>query len=509
MTSPRATERPVRPTKEKTATDSATLSRPMSRLSLLVDLSSLLPREVGLDALLQRACERLAEALDAERATLWLVDQERGDLVARVAVLPEVPQLRLPRDRGVVGHVARSGEPVRIDDASRDPRFDPSVDRETGFRTRAILAAPIRDHADGPVRGVVQVLNREGGFDDEDERYLVALALQLGHVLSLTTLRAREAGGPGLVLRGPFNRIVGRSAAMESVYARIALAARADATVLLRGETGTGKTLLARAIHVNSPRQSGPFVTVDCTTLPSELVESELFGHERGAFTGADRRVRGKVELAEGGTLFLDEIGELPPSAQAKLLRFLQDRTFERVGGRESLRCDARILCATHRDLEQLVETGALREDLYYRIRVVEVDVPPLRERGAAEVLELAQHFLERAARRYGRAVPTLSAAVRERLTAHAWPGNVRELEHWMESALILAQTMVEPSHLPTPRARRRPVAGLALPLDLTLAAASVRYAEAVLEAEDGHRARAATRLGIGRNTLTRMLKRD
>jgi Nif-specific regulatory protein len=481
----------------------------MSRLSLLVDLSSLLPREVDLDALLQTACERLAEALQAERATLWLVDQERGDLVARVAVLPEIPQLRLSRDRGVVGHVARTGEVVRVNDASRDARFDPSVDRVTGFRTRAILAAPIRDHAEGPIRGVVQVLNREGGFDEEDARYLVALALQLGHVLSLTTLRARDTDDPGVVLRGPFNRIVGRSAAMEAVYERIALAARADATVLLRGETGTGKTLLARAIHVNSPRQNGPFVTVDCTTLPSELVESELFGHERGAFTSADKRVRGKVELAHGGTLFLDEIGELPPSAQAKLLRFLQDRSFERVGGRETLRCDARILCATHRDLEQLVETGALREDLYYRIRVVEIDVPPLRERGGGEILELARHFLERAARRYDRRVPILGAAVRERLVSHAWPGNVRELEHWMESALVLAtHGTVELAHLPTPRARKGGTRGLQLPMDLTLDEAARRYAEAVLEAEQGHRARAAARLGIGRNTLARMLKR-
>ncbi|MCA9611567.1 MAG: sigma 54-interacting transcriptional regulator, partial [Myxococcales bacterium] len=234
------------------------------------------------------------------------------------------------------------------------------------------------------------------------------------------------------------------------------------------------------------------------------------FGHERGAFTSADRRVRGKVELAEGGTLFLDEIGELPPSAQAKLLRFLQDRSFERVGGRETLHCDARILCATHRDLEELVESGRLREDLYYRIRVIEIDVPPLRARGDEEILELAQHFLERAARRYERHVPTLSAAVRERLVRHVWPGNVRELEHWMESALVLAHRgVVELSHLPSPRGRRKNTAGLELPLDLTLAEASARYARAVLEAEDDHRARAAERLGIGRNTLARMLKRD
>ncbi|MBX3250386.1 MAG: sigma-54-dependent Fis family transcriptional regulator [Myxococcales bacterium] len=482
----------------------------MSRLSLLVDLASLLSREVDLDSLLRAACERLAESLRAERATLWLVDQEAGDLVARVAVLPEVAQLRLPLSRGVAGHVARTGEVVRVDDASVDPRFDPSVDRETGYRTRSMLAAPVRDRADGPVRGVVQVLNRRAGvFDEEDERFLVALALQLGHALSLTTLRASDQAGPGVVLRGPFNHIVGRSAAMDAVYERVALAARAEATVLFRGETGTGKTLFARAVHVNSPRQAGPFVTVDCTTLPSELVESELFGHERGAFTGADRRVKGRVELADGGTLFLDEIGELPPAAQAKLLRFLQDRTFERVGGRETLMSDARILCATHRDLEALVETGAFREDLYYRVRVVEVEVPPLRERGADEVLRLARHFLDLHARRAGVDAPKWSAEVRARLVAHDWPGNVRELEHWMESALVLADRgAIAAHHLPAPRPRRREsVAGVRLPLGLTLAEASRRYAAATLEAEGGHKARAADRLGIGRNTITRLLK--
>ena len=303
--------------------------------------------------------------------------------------------------------------------------------------------------------------------------------------------------------------LVGECAAMRELRSEIAALAPLDTAVLILGETGTGKGVAARSLHALSPRRADPFVHADCASLPRTLFESELFGHERGAFTSADKRVRGKVELAQGGTLFLDEIGELPPSAQAKLLRFLQDRSFERVGGRETLRCDARILCATHRDLEQLVETGALREDLYYRIRVVEIDVPPLRDRGGGEILELAHHFLERAARRYDRRVPVLGAAVRERLVSHAWPGNVRELEHWMESALVLATSgTVEPSHLPTPRARKGTTRGFQLPLDLTLDEASRRYAEAVLEAEQGHRARAAARLGIGRNTLARMLKR-
>ena len=407
------------------------LGAPMHRLSLLVDLASLLPREVDLDALLSAACARLAEALDAERASLWMIDAESGDLVTRVAVLPELPALRQPLGRGLAGHVARTGEVARVDDASSDARFDPSADKATGFTTRSLLVAPIRENAEAPIRGVVQVLNRmDGVFDAEDERYLVALALQLGHVLSLTSLRADDRTGPGLVLRGRFNHIVGRSAAMDPVYERVNLAAGTDARVLLRGGTGTGKTLFARAVHVNSKRQTGPFVTVDCTTLPGSLVESELFGHERGAFTGAERLVLGKVELADGGTLFLDEIGDLPLESQGKLLRFLQDGSFERIGGRQTLHADVRVICATHRDLESRVAEGTFREDLYYRVRVVEIEIPSLRERGPEEIERLALHFADRYAERYERPPMRFTPQVTERLRTHEWPGNVRELEH-------------------------------------------------------------------------------
>ncbi|MEZ4337786.1 MAG: sigma-54-dependent Fis family transcriptional regulator [Sandaracinaceae bacterium] len=484
----------------------------MTRLSLLVDLASMLAREVDLDAMLDDVAGALASALRAERATVWLVDAEEGDLVTRVAVLPEVPQLRQPLSRGIAGHVASRAEVLRIDDAAADPRFDPSADARTGFVTRSVLAAPIRERADAPVRGVVQVLNRTGGaFDDEDERYLEALGLQLGRALSLTTLRADDASGPGLVLRGPFNRIVGRSPAMEAVYERIALSAQTDATVLLRGETGTGKTLLARAIHVNGARESGPFVTVDCTTLPDQLVESELFGHERGAFTGAEKTVPGKVELARGGTLFLDEIGDLPQPMQGKLLRFLQERSFERVGGRTTLTTDCRILCATHHDLERRVEEGTFRRDLYYRVRVVQIDVPSLAARGADEVLRLAKHFADLYAARYGRPEPRFDPNATAALVSHSWPGNVRELEHWIESAIVLAPDGV----IRTDRFPDRPpgrTAGPAsdavlLPHGLTADEARAEYVRATLAWCEGNKAEAARRLGVSRNTVAKLAK--
>ncbi len=520
----------------------------LNRLSLLVDLASLLTREVDFDALLTTACERVAEALAAERATIWLVDAEHGDLVSRVALLPELPALRLPLERGIAGWVARTGEPVRIADAATDSRFDPSVDKATGYTTKAILAVPIREEGRGPVRGVVQVLNRirlpepsqagEGGqptapsvglanatFDEEDERYLVALATQIARAFSLTTLRPAEPSSAGLTLRGPFNRIVGRSDELRAVYERVTLAAQTDATVLLRGETGTGKGLFSRAIHVNSARQAGPFVTVDCTTLPVQLVEGELFGHERGAFTGADRRVPGKVEMAQGGTLFLDEIGDLPHDVQGKLLRFLQERTFERVGGRQTLSADVRVVCATHQDLERLVAEGKFREDLYYRIRVVEIEIPPLRARGMVEIEQLAHHFADMYAQRYKRPAPELSSDAIAVLRAHTWPGNVRELEHWIESAVVLAPDgRIGTTHLPRTRRGPAPAAGagagagagaaageggVALPLGMTLEEATRRYVQATLDACDGNKAEAARRLEIGRNTIGRMFSRD
>ncbi|MEZ4227148.1 MAG: sigma-54-dependent Fis family transcriptional regulator [Polyangiaceae bacterium] len=485
----------------------------MSRLSLLVDLASLLSREVDLDALLGSACERLADALAADRASIWLIDADAQQLVTRVALLPELSELRQPLDAGIAGYVARTGKAVRVDDALHDPRFDPSADRVTGYTTRSMLVVPIREHDVAPLRGVVQLLNKRGGpFDAEDERYLDALAVQLARALALTTLRAEDESEPGVTLRGPFNRIIGRSAAMTQVYERIVLSAQTDANVLFSGETGTGKGLFARAVHVNSARQAGPFVVVDCTTLPRELVESELFGHERGAFTGADRRVRGKVELAEGGTLFLDEIGELPMEMQGKLLRFLQERVFERVGGRETLSADVRILCATHRDLKALVKQGAFREDLYYRVRVVEIPVPPLRDRGGDEIEILARHFAERFAERYRRPLPTLSPAILERLRGHSWPGNVRELEHWVESAVVLSpEGHVADELLPASSVPRGPSTrtdGVFVPDGVTLDEATRLVIDRAVALCDGNKTEAARRLGIGRNTIGRLKKR-
>ncbi len=494
------------------------------KLSLLLDLGALLTQELDLDALLAMIGARIAAAMRAERASVWLVDAATGELRARIADLPAPHELRLPPGQGIAGWVAETGSTANLSYAASDPRHFGGIDRETGFVTRTLLSVPVRDGGRA-IRGVLQVLNKRGGvFSREDEAFLHTLAGQVALAFDRTTLRAGEGTARGVTVRGVFNHIVGSSAPVRRVYEQVTRAAAVDATVLLGGETGVGKGLFARAIHANGRRRDGPFVTVDCTTLPDALVESELFGHERGSFTGADRRVPGKVEAADGGTLFLDEVGELPLALQSKLLRFLQERSFERVGGRTTLRADVRVIVATHRDLAALVTAGRFRQDLYYRMRVLEIVIPPLRERGGDEVVALAEHFLELYSRRYARTGLRFSPDALWALRGHAWPGNVRELEHTIERAAVLCagETITqELLGLPVPTRAAEATAlaatqpaiearpdAVVLPLGLTLDEVERRYVEATLRACGHNQSQAARALHVGRNTLRRKAPR-
>src|SRR5262245_43001154 len=239
-----------------------------------------------------------------------------------------------------------------------------------------------------------------------------------------------------------FDGILGDSPALLRLLDQVGLVAATDSTVLIQGETGTGKELIARAIHGRSRRRDRPLIKINCAALPRDLVESELFGHEKGSFTGATQQRRGRFELADGGTLFLDEVGELPLEAQAKLLRVLQEQEFERVGGSRSLRTDVRVIAATNRDLQHQVGAGTLRSDLYYRLNVFPLALPPLRER-REDVPRLVRHFLERAARTFGKSLDGLAPALTDRAMAYDWPGNVRELENYVERCAILGKPAV------------------------------------------------------------------
>lgn len=332
-------------------------------------------------------------------------------------------------------------------------------------------------------------------------------------VLAQTLERlCRQRGGR---TRLPHPHRVGDSTSMRRVAALVSRVANGDAPVLLCGESGTGKELAAHAIHAEGPRRHAPFIVVNCAAVPGPLLESELFGHARGAYTDARAERKGLFLQAEGGTLFLDEIGELPLELQPKLLRALQERKVRPLGGNGEIAFDARLITATNRDLEGAVRDRHFREDLYYRVNVVRIDLPPLRER-QGDVLPLAQHFLEHIAHRHGRPVARLSEAAADRLLSYDWPGNVRELENCIESALALARFEDEIGVDDLP-ARIR---GAVTPTDLALPSARAdqlvtleelnrRYLHRVMRALNGNKSRAAEVLGVDRRTLYRMLARE
>jgi len=290
--------------------------------------------------------------------------------------------------------------------------------------------------------------------------------------------------------------LVGQSPAMQDLFELIEKVSPRDATVLILGESGTGKELVAKALHQKSKRSDGPLVEMHCAALPETLLESELFGHEKGSFTGAINRKLGRLETARGGTLFLDEVGELPLPTQVKLLRFLQERSFVRVGGTETINVDARFVCATHRDLAGAVTTGHFRADLFYRLNVFPIRVPPLRER-EGDIPLLVEHFVARA----GRDLSTIDPEALRLMEAYSWPGNVRELENVIERALILAdEGRIEAKHLPPEIRSQSPQARTAMPTSLD--ERELRTIEEALEKAGGNKSRAAEMLGITRRRL-------
>jgi len=474
-----------------------------------------LPEEF--DGVLRQVVDEVTGRLGADRGTLYLYDRVSNRLVSRVAHLPEIAEIRLRLGEGIAGEVARSGQILALSRAQQDSRFAKRIDAITGYRTENILAAPVRD-SDQHILGVLQVLNKRGGdFDEQDKREIERLSAIVGQLLKASSLGSQLVPQQFFPLSFHFNNIIGESAVMQDVYQRTTRAAATDVTVLLRGESGSGKELFAQAIHYNSNRRDKPFVKVDCASLPESLIENELFGHVKGAFTSADEEGEGKVEAARGGTLFLDEVGEVSRAVQLKLLRLLQDKVFTRVGSNRPREADVRFVCATNRDLEAAVAKRAFRQDLYYRVRVVEIQIPTLRERGHGDLCRLGEHFLAEACSRYGREGMRLSPEAIRALHTHEWPGNVRELKNCIESAVVLASSeTIERDHLPissslppmkvdegAPEMTRE-----AFVTDLrSLREVELDYIEHVLDAVGGNRSAAARLLGIGRNTLLRKLK--
>lgn len=340
-------------------------------------------------------------------------------------------------------------------------------------------------------------------FKLDEVRIAVQRALERKRLLQENRQYRRELKG-----KYRLENVVGASGPMLEIFKTVARVAPTKSTVLLQGESGTGKELIARTIHYNSDRAQGPFVTVDCGALPETLLESELFGHERGAFTGATSTKRGLVEVARGGTCFLDEIGDVSPAVQARLLRVLQEHEVKRVGGTEPIKVDVRVIAATNKDLEGEVKAHRFREDLYYRLSVVTLTLPPLRER-VGDIPLLADFFLRKFAQDSGKAVERISPEALALLCAHTWAGNVRELEHAIERAVILTQNpTILPQDFP-PDIQGR--GGISINLKsevLPLREIERRHLLFALERAGGNRKRAAEWLGITRRTLYRMASR-
>jgi Nif-specific regulatory protein len=432
------------------------------KLGTLVDVSQALAGHLNLPAGLSAVLLTLGRRCGAVRGAISLLDERTGELQIRAAIGldREGQATRYRVGEGITGEVAATGEPIVVPRISQDSRF---LHRATGRQQRrggefSFICVPVLLHRRAVGTLSVELRYRPERQDDKLVKFLRVVASMISQAVRIHRLLDAERHKlvsenaqlrQELQDRLAYSNLVGTSGPMRQLYEQMSRVAATSTTVLIRGESGTGKELIAEAIHHHSSRAKSGFVKVNCAALPETLVESELFGHERGAFTGAENRRKGRFELADGGTLFLDEIGELSPAIQVKLLRVLQEREFERVGGTEPVRIDVRVIAATNRNLEKALADGGFREDLYYRLNVFPLFIPPLRAR-KADVLPLAGYFTEKYSRQHGKSIKRISTSAIDLLSSYHWPGNVRELENTIERAMLLADgEVIHAYHLP------------------------------------------------------------
>lgn len=434
----------------------------MKKLSILMEINQAISRTFDLGESLLATLKILQNSYKIKSGAVFLVDDEQKTLkmAASVGYKDDLAKTKYKMGEGLTGRIAETGKPIVAPQVSKEPLFlnrmsswEPKRNREQSF-----VGVPI--NLDYKTLGVLIVnLSYKGNRDFEStKKFLMLTASALVQAIRLDQVRKIERQRlidenvilkQKLVEEFSFHNIIGNSREMREVYEKVTQVARANTTVLIRGESGTGKELIAQAIHYNSQRSDGPFIRVNCAAIPENLIESEFFGYEKGAFTGAVSRKKGRFELANGGTIFLDEIGDLSPMTQIKLLRVLQEQEFERVGGTETIKVDVRILAATNADLEQLMSDGKFREDLYYRLNVYTIMLPPLRER-KTDILLLADHFMLKYGRKHGKPIKRISTPAIDMLRVYHWPGNVRELENCIERAVLVCEDQVIHSyHLP------------------------------------------------------------
>ncbi len=434
-----------------------TVESDSARFKLLYDLGCGFAARTDLKDLLPFIMEKCRDALNAEGASLLFLDRDRDEFYfpfvsgSDYGATSKLANLRFPADQGVAGAAIINGRSLKVDDAQHDIRHYHRADVTTGFVTRNLIATPLIS-PDGPV-GVIEVINRRGqeAFSEDDVHFLEALAGSITIAIenarfyeqvkeSEAKLRTQMGAlRRDLARQDHFSEMVGSAPAMAEVFQLMEAAAGSSITVLIQGETGSGKELVARGIHKASARADGPFLAINCAAMPENLLESELFGHRRGSFTGALRDNPGLFRAATGGTVFLDEVGDMPLAMQAKLLRVLEEEEVVPVGESFPIKVDVRVLSATNRDLRAAIKAGTFREDLYYRLAVFPIRVPPLRER-LTDVPLLIQRFLKLACERHRKNVPGFDESAIKTLEAFDWPGNVRELQNEVERAVALAR---------------------------------------------------------------------
>jgi Nif-specific regulatory protein len=407
--------------------------------------------------------------MDVLRGTLTILNRAKGEIAIEEAygLRPEEQAKgRYRMGEGITGKVIDTGQPIIVPSVAEEPLFLDKTGsrRHANKKEIAFICVPIK--MGNEVIGALSAdrLHTGGMSLDDDVRLMTIIASTISQAVRLRQLAEEELGKmveenqrlhDQLKTKYDMKTIVGNSKGMQTVYSLIDKVCRTNATVLILGESGVGKERIAQTIHYGSNRADRPFIRVNCAALPESLIESELFGHERGAFTGATMARKGRFEAAESGTIFLDEIGDLPLAVQTKLLRVLQEKEFERVGGNVTIKVNARMITATNKDLESLIGEGRFREDLYYRLNVFPILVPPLRDR-KTDIMLLADHFIDKYGKEHGKKIISVSTTATDMLMAYHWPGNVRELENCIERAIILTSDgVIQGYHLP-PNLQRR-----------------------------------------------------
>jgi len=482
----------------------------LRRSETLVDISQAFAAAEELNRSLFRVLEMLERHHDVVKAAFMFRDPETDELVieAGIGIPADGMRARYKLGEGIIGRVVQSAKPIVVPDVSREPLFLNRMSRRRSLQGLALsfVGVPIiyGRSAIGAL-GVELEMQQHREFE-ELVRFLEIVAGMTAQAVKADRFAESERRRLldenthlrlELKERYELSNLVGNSGPMRQVYEEVAQVAPTSTTVLIRGESGTGKELIAHAIHYNSERAKKPFIKVNCAALPASLIESELFGYEKGAFTGAQGRKKGRFELADGGTLFLDEVGELDVATQVTLLRVLQEREFERVGGTETIKVNVRVIAATNKDLERAMEERTFREDLYYRLNVFAIFVPALRER-KTDIMLLADFFLLKYAREHRKSIKRISTPAIDMLVSYHWPGNVRELENTIERAVLVCDgNVIHGHHLP-PTLQTAEASGTVVAVTLADAVAKLEkdLIQDALKTARGNCARAARLLG-------------